>query len=78
MLFYCLNLAPIRWFVCVLDYEKGKPGVGGLPYLKCKDAHLLDLVRQTGANFGLTGGRRDGNPNIFYPIHISLMVVHKK
>ena len=31
MLFYCLNFAPIRRFVCVLDYEKGKPGLGGLP-----------------------------------------------
>ena len=31
MLFYCLNIAPIRRFVCVLDYEKGKPGLGGLP-----------------------------------------------
>ena len=31
MLFYCLNFALIRRFVCVLDYEKGKPGVGGLP-----------------------------------------------
>ena len=65
MLFYCLNFAPIRRFVCVLDYEKGKPGLGGLPQLKCKDARLLDLVRQTGANFGLTEGLRDGNPNIF-------------
>ena len=31
MLFYCSNFAPIRPFVCVLDYEKGKPGVRGLP-----------------------------------------------
>ena len=31
MLFCCLNFALIRRFVCVLDYEKGKPGVGGLP-----------------------------------------------
>ena len=65
MLFYCLNFALIRRFVCVLDYEKGKPGVGGLPQLKCKDTRLLDLVRQTGANFDLTEGLRDGNPNIF-------------
>ena len=65
MLFYCLKFALIRWFVCALDYEKGKPGVGGLQQLKCKDACLLDLVRQTGANFGPTEGLRDGNPNIF-------------
>ena len=31
MLFYCLNIALIRRFVCVLDYEKGKPRLGGLP-----------------------------------------------
>ena len=31
MLFYCLNFALIRRFVCVLDYEKGKAGVGALP-----------------------------------------------
>ena len=31
MLFYCLNFAPIRRFVCVLDYEKGKPGLGCVP-----------------------------------------------
>ena len=30
MLFYCLNFVVISRFVCVLDYEKGKPGVGGL------------------------------------------------
>ena len=53
MLFYCLNFASIRRFACVLDYGKGK------------DARLLDLVRQIGANFGLTEGLRDGNPNIF-------------
>ena len=30
--FIFLNFALILWFVCVLDYyEKGKPGVGGLP-----------------------------------------------
>ena len=31
MLLYCLNFAPIRPFVCVLDYQKGKRGVWGLP-----------------------------------------------
>lgn len=28
ILFYFLNFALIRRFVCVLDYDKGKPGVG--------------------------------------------------
>ena len=31
MLFYCLNIALMSRFVCVLDYEKGKPRLGGLP-----------------------------------------------
>lgn len=28
ILFYFLNFALIRRFVCVLDYDEGKPGVG--------------------------------------------------
>ena len=45
--------------------RKGQAWGEGSPIVKCKDARLLDLVSQTGANFGLTEGLRDGNPNIF-------------